>query len=925
MTTFLSKISDDILENYATNELKDLLMLVPSRRVGLHLKRELSKKIKKAFWSPQILTIDEFLVDLHDFGKIDNITIHFELYKAYTKLFGTEESFDSFRQWSSQIINDFNEIDRYMLSHETVFSNLRDIKEIEQWSFNSTELSEGQQKFLEFWEKLGELYKVFTQQLTTQKLATSAKIYRDIASNPGQYLEGLPYKKIYIFGFNALSKSEETIFKYLYQTSKSKLFWDADKYYIQEKMFEAGNFIRRYNWATESIKNISDDLLKSQKNIHLYPAKTTIDQVNISAKIIEENPEFATEKSALILSDETLLSPLINAIPNNLDAMNITMGYSLRYTTAKELLDTCLDITLNSQRFSKSKSIYYKDLNRLFDNSIIKHFAAQSKENVDRFTQNIVKYNYSFITPKNIKDYLPEYSETLSFLFYDEKVDTKTYLKQLKQFVNLVRQELIKQETLNIEIESLYKIEWILEQLEEILQKYPYVESIAGLRKLIYQVLNAEKLDFYGEPLQGLQITGFLETRALDFEHVILLSCNESFLPGVSPNNSLIPFDLRCFLQLPTKSDRESIFAYYFYRILQKAKNIHLIYNNGIANALESNEVSRYIVQIENELALRDNIKLHRHQINYDSERKSKVKSITKDSFTLVKIDDFFQSGMSPSALNNYMECPLDFYYKYILRIAEQEEVEESIESSTQGTITHKVLENLYRTHSPMITTESIDKMLKEYEQETQKEFDKHFPQKNYMTGKNLLSYSMVLKSIRKFLLQERYFIAKRGAIHILDLEKKMECELEVETIFGTKTVKLKGSADRIDKVGNTVRILDYKTGFVESKDVGAVIDKLLNAPKANQLMFYAYLYYRNYKSTEIESGIISLRNLNAGVLSLKVKAYPLDGGSRPQVIELTEDVFLEYEEMLKEVIREIYSVECKFEHNEKAKYCIVC
>ena len=925
MTTFLSKISNDILDNFSVNEIKDLLMLVPSRRVGLHLKRELSKKIKKTFWSPQILTIDEFLVELHEFGKIDNITIHFELYKAYSKLFGTEESFDSFRQWSSQIINDFNEIDRYLLSHETVFSNLRDIKEIEQWSFNSTELSEGQQKFLVFWEKLGELYEVFTQQLAEQKLATSAKIYRDIALNPSKYLEGLPYKKIYIFGFNALSKSEETIFKYLYQTSKSKLFWDADKYYIQEKMFEAGNFIRRYEWASESIKNIGDDLLTSSKNIHLYPAKTTIDQVNISAKIIEENPEFTTEKSALILSDETLLSPLINAIPNNLEAMNITMGYSIRYTTAKELLDTCLDITLNSQRFSKSKSIYYKDLNRLFDNSIIKHYVAQSQEEVDRFTKNIVKYNYSFITPKNIQDYLPEYSETLSFLFYDEKVEITTYLQKLKQFIHHVRQELIKQETLNIEIESLYKIEWILEHLEEIITKYPYVESIGGLRKLIYQILSAEKLDFYGEPLQGLQIMGFLETRALDFEHVILLSCNESFLPGVSPNNSLIPFDLRCFLGLPTKSDRESIFAYYFYRMLQKANNIHLVYNNGIANALESNEVSRYIVQIENELALRDNITLHRHQINYKSKRKPKVKSIAKDEFTYNKIDDFFQVGMSPSALNNYIQCPLDFYYKYILRISEQDEVEESIESSTQGTITHKVLENLYKAHSPMITTESIDKMLNEYQRETQKEFDKHFPQKNYTTGKNLLTYSMVLKGIRKFLMQEREFIAKKGAIQIIDLEKKMECELEVETLFGTKIVKLKGSADRIDKVGNTIRILDYKTGYVESRDVGSVIDKLLQAPKANQLMFYAYLYYRNHQSTEVESGIVSLRNLNASVLSLQLKAYPVDGGSRPLPIELTEDVFLEYEEMLKEVIEEIYSMNCKFEHNDKAKYCIVC
>lgn len=924
MTTFLNKIAKDIIKNYKVTEFKDLLLIVPSKRVGLHLKKEMSNILKQTFWSPNIRSIDDFLVGLHELGAMDNVSIHFELYKVYIELFDEPEPFDSFQMWSSQIINDFNEIDRYMLDHKTVFSNLKNIKEIEQWSFNSEDLSENQNKFLIFWEKLGELYESFTSQLRKTGLATSANIYRDIAFNTDKYLNNINYKKIYILGFNALSKSEETIFKHLYQTSKAKLFWDIDSYYIKNKLYEAGSFIRNYDWAIESIKQSADNnIFEQQKTINIYPAKTSIDQINITAKIIEDNHAFKNEKSAVILSDETLLTPLINTIPKDIEKMNITMGYPIVNTLANELLNTCLNIIINNQKFNKNKSniIYFKDLSNLIENPVFKLVTKKEKHLLDKLNNDVVKYNYTFVSINNLQFYLKDFHKFFLFLFYDSKKEITHLLDEIIYFIKYIRKIIIEINELNIEIESLYRIEKVLYKVKETINKYPFISTVKGLRNIIRQILQTEKLSFYGEPLQGLQIMGFLETRALDFENIVLLSCNESFLPGISHNNPLFPFDLKRYFNLPTKYDREAIFAYYFYRIIQRAKNIHLIYNNGISSGLESNEISRYIIQVENEFKNFKNIKINTRYNNYKFNQTKNNNNIEKNKDTIEKIDSFLINGISPSALNSYITCSLDFYYSYILRIKEVEEIEESIENSTLGTIIHKVLENLYNKLGPNIKSETIDKMLKLYKSETNSIFSEKFPQGNYKKGKNLLIFSMALKSIKQFLLKEREFIEKNGYIRIIGLEKDLKHTISIKTKYGLKKITLKGNADRIDTIGNTIRIIDYKTGYVTQKDIKKDINNLLeniNDTKANQLMFYAYLYYKNYNKINITSGIFSLRNLKNGLLNLTLK-------NNGEEIEINEEVFDLYENNLTNKIAELYDATICFEHNKDAKYCMIC
>lgn len=918
MQSFLSEIAQKLLSKYSIEEFKDLAIVVPSRRAGLHFKTELAKQVKKTFWAPEIISLDDFLIDLHDLNPIDSISVHFELFYCYCKLFENPGAFDSFHSWSSQVLSDFNEIDRYLLPSELVFKNLKDIKEIEAWSFNADELSPGQQKFLEFWEKLGELYTLFNKKIEKKGFATKGRIYKDIANSPEKYLKDLSYKKIVFIGFNALSKSEETIFSWLKNLGKAEVFWDMDQYYMNDRVHEAGNFIRQYKkWDENSFKNIPNNTIK-EKNVTVYPANTNLNQVNIAAQILSKNPQFEDTKSAVILADEQLLKPFLNAIPTGIEKMNITMGYSFNNTLALELVDIIFNIQINSRRFQSSQNkntIYFKDLFTFLEHVLVVKFFKKKGIDAKRVIQRFTKFNYSFITKNNLQDEFNENAAFLDILFYNPSAKTTQTLELLTSFCDNLRLNLIDEGFETFEVEVLYKIITNLNKIKELNKEYPYIESIDGIRNLFNLINQNEKLSFYGEPLEGLQIMGLLESRAIDFDNIILLSCNEKYLPGVHGSNSFIPHDLKVYLGLPTKQDREAIFSYYFYRLLHRVKNIHIIYNNGLPNGLDSNEISRYLIQIESELPHPIQYK----EFNFEWDNESQPKEIFKDATTLQKIDKLFEKGLSPSALNSFLACPLDFYYKYVLRINEKEELEETIDNSTQGTIIHKVLEDLYNEHKPTITESSIDAMLNSYEELTDKEYQKEFPSKSYRYGKNLLYYKMALKEIKMFLTQEKKQIQKHGPIEIIGLEETLTTSLEIETPIGKKVINLKGNADRIDSQNGQIRIIDYKSGFVESKQVGVTsIEQVFDKPKAAQLLFYGYLYNKSNPNSGAISGIISMRNLKQNLISFALK----EGKT---AIPLNEELYNEFEEILISKVQDIYNTDLLFSHNSDAKYCMLC
>lgn len=906
MNSFLNHLAKNILEKHSDQDLKDVTVVIPSRRASVHFKKELASLQKKTSWSPKIKTLDSFLEELYDKEIVEQTHSIVLLYRSYCKANDNPEDFNHFLNWGDQILSDFNEIDRYLLDYKSVFKNLKDIKEIESWSFNTKELSTMQNQFLQFWENLGFIYNDFHEELNKLNLSTKSKMYRDIAENFELYFKELQ-TPIYFAGFNALSTSEELIFKQLKSTGKAEIFWDIDPYYILNEEQEAGYFIRKYNWD-ENIKKTQKKIGASKINITLYPANNTVNQLKIAGNILEQNPQYFSTKTALVLADENLLEPLLFTLPDLNKNVNITMGLPLRQTAAGDLVKTIFKIILNNLRQGSKNVIYYKDFFSLIDNSLLNKYFAGHNIDKKKIQSGIRKNNLAYISGQYIQNQTNEAISELKDLLNTDKKGL-VLLNTIQNLLEKIRLFLVENNFSKQESEALYLIQNLIHLLTLQTEKYPELNSIETLEKLLLRKLSSEKLSFFGEPLQGLQIMGLLETRAIDFDHLIIVSSNEKFLPGNKHPNTIIPTDLRSYLGLPNKYEREAIFSYYIYRLLHQVKDIHFIYNNDVSDQLNSNEISRYLLQINNELKEFVNTK----EFVFEHFEKTKTGIIQKtDVFN--KIDSFLESGISPSALNTYIGCPKDFFYKYLLRISEDDNVEESMESSTKGDIIHEVLEDLFRLATnnnfpATIDFKQIEFMLENFKEITEKAFQKKYQQDSYKIGKNYLQYKMALKSIERLLLNEKFQIKKTGPFEVLGVEKSYETNLSVNTNNGVKNILLKGKFDRIDKVNGEIRVIDYKSGKVEKKDV-KLGDDIMRNPKALQLLFYKYLYFKTHQILP-SAGIFSLINLNEGLIEY-------ESNSEQNDIE-------RFEGLISEIVNELYNIEIPFTHKPDSLYCMLC
>jgi ATP-dependent helicase/nuclease subunit B len=928
MVSFVAAFCKKLLTDFSPEELYKVDIVVPSQRIALHIKKELANTLLQPVFLPNIKTINVFIGEFYKQKPIDSLSALFELYQSYCKVFKNPDSFDTFLSWGNQILSDFNDIDKYLLDEKNVFGNLKSIKEIESWSFNSEELSETQKKFLLFWEQLGELYTVYNQDLSEKGLCTVSKMYKEIANEPYRYFKDFKQSKVYFLAFNALSKSEEQLFKYFTKSGMGECVWDVDAYYLNNIQQEAGLFIRKYKeWSTISEEVLSTNLLKSEKNIELLAAKSNLDQVNYISKIISENQAFNQRNSAVVFADESLLRPFLNVIPENIERMNVAMGYPLSQSYSFTLLDVLFKTLKSITRYRNKKHLYYKDFELLFKNEMVQTFLKYKKCDLTNLVRKVQQYNYTYIPQAFIEEHLGETTQLFNFVFYNEKQTIAETLTSIIELFQEIRQSYLALNTDVIEREALYKLLLDLDKVKEYLAEFPYLETVEGLRIITSSILRAETISFFGEPLQGLQVLGLLETRGLDFENVVLVSCNEDILPKSSFSDSLMPNDLRVYFGLPTKIEKDAIFAYYFYRLIQRAKNVYLLYNNGLSEKLSSNEKSRYLLQLAKELPeVNSSIKIT--EKSFDFERNALLNNdsiIIKDAAYFERVDAYLKSGISVSAINKYVECPKDFYVKYLLRISEEKEIEETIELSTYGTIIHEVLEELYRMYSPLITQDSIVQMLKEHSEVLEKVFLKYFPGENYKEGKNYLQYRLAAHTVQSFLKKEKESIEANGAIKIIGLEENYSFSLKVMTKQGEKEVVLKGNFDRIDQLSDAVRIIDYKTGNVAKADLKLNLEELDKKPKALQLLFYQYLYYKDISKVnpntqigdKVTCGMYSLKKLNQGLVELEWEKNDLE--------TLNQNCFDALESYLINWIEELYDTESIIIHNPKAKYCEFC
>ena len=909
MQSFISETLDSILKT--TKSFENVVFILPSQRAKVFLKQTLKDKISVGFL-PESLNIEQFVQQVSGIEKADSIQLLFHFYTIYKNLEKDPDSFDTFSSWAFTVLQDFNEIDQHLVDTKEIFVYIRDIERLKKWSvsgtFTETEFMKDHYSFL---EKLNNFYPPLYQFLLEKKIGYQGLMYREACSNIEGYIEENNHKKFFFIGFNALNKAEEFLFQKVLETNNSDIYWDLDEVFFNTN-HQAGTFIRKYKkewkyYEKNPLKTLSNSF-SGPKNIQIIGASKNTTQIKYAGEILENFTDF--KNTALILADETLLPITLNSLPKNINAINITMGYPLKDIPTTSLLFSIFQLFVSQEKLQKTivNEFYHKDVIRFLKHqSVYKLLSAKNSALVDDFTEEIGKENLIFISKEQIEsiliDTVASVKSGISAIFSSYT----TINEFLDRILNLIA--LLKEDVTTLEKEYLFRFYTAFTQLKTLQTEYDYFTDLKTLSLFFKQLISSETLSFQGEPLRGLQLMGMLETRVLDFENIILTSTNEGVLPASSQQNSFIPFDVKIEFGLPTFKEKDAIFSYHFFRLLQRAKNVFILYNTE-HDDFGSGEKSRFVTQLE---MMRDDI-IYKNISPKVIPSKTALKEIPKNEVTFERLKELAKKGISPSALTNYLYNPVSFYKQKILKIKEFDDVEETVAFNTLGTVVHEALDELYTPFvGRFLSEDNVSKMEKEANNLVIKHFKIQFKNGDISTGKNRLIYEVANRFVSNFLLKEKELLKdKKNKLKIIATEENLSAEITIEGI--DFPVKLHGQVDRVDELNGVLRIIDYKTGMVSSTNLRVPEFENLRDEKhlkAIQVLLYAYLFTKskNYNFTQpLEAGIYSFKNLNSGFLPIDF-ALPR---KKPET-NITEEKLEEFITELKIYIKEIYNPEIDF------------
>ena len=936
MVGFLEEQAKLIFDQF-NDEISDISIVIPNKRAAVYLHKHIASLVDKPLFSPEIITINEW-VDAHTPERILSGTeLLFTLYAVHCQIEGeAAEAFDAFSQWGKILLTDFDEIDRYLLDPKQIFSNLRDIKEIENWSFDTDTLSKGQTKFKTLWDKLPQYYSNFNELLASENQTYTGKAYRKFF----QSLKTLERKKHYFFlGFNAVSKVEQEIMRYLKKEGIASVRFDVDDFYVENKNHEAGYFYRKICEAWNEPLQPASHFNSIPKQIDIIETSQQVAQVKIAGDLIKKiKAEGKIGETAIVLADESLLIPLMNALPAEIEQANITMGYPIKFSHLKGVIDLAFEFQFNYQKFNSNK-IYHKALQELIQHPYVKLIIDDQKK-IDVFQADLTERNIIFLELEELWEKFPKL-QALSQLFSPWPDAINARIDCFQELIKCLHLNFKKSDNKSIDHEILYHFSKAIKKFKDIWSIHQIGFSLRTFKNLFYQFWQNEDLSFIGNPTDGLQLMGILETRTLDFKNLIILGMNEGNLPKSNVINSMIPRDLRAHnKQLPTEEDRQAIFAHHFYRLIQRASKIYMTYNS-FSEGLGSGEQSRYLIQLENEVNSK-----YGHILNRMTYSPSDKKAQTADPIyystpaVQAHLDGLFEKGLSPSALNKLINCPLDFYYRYVIGLDEEGEIEENIESSTFGTKIHHVLEAIIRENffvDDQPTPLSIDILKKEKTKVKERltyaylESDegKKFSAADLKFGQNKLSFDVSLDFIRNFIDLQIKEIKDNPdfAIMPVNLEQTIFADIKASINGEDKTIRIKGKADRIDKIGGLHRIIDYKSGKCDDDKITfsygkpASIATMINGDKkaySRQLLMYALMFKQQYPNVqEFTAGIISMINLKDWVQNVR------PGKSADPII--SDELLENFEKGLVEYLAQVYQEDFEFTHNKDSKYCQHC
>ena len=904
MMPFLQHIAQELLK-LPQDRLQQTVVVLPSRRASVFLKHYMSQELEQPIWLPKLISIEDFIAEQSGLQVADNLSLQFKLYEVYRAHANKEEadSLEQFLQWSQTLLYDFNEIDRYLVDAKRLLSNLRGLKELEQWSLSEPDLTPFQEQYIRFFEHIYHWYEAFRQKLLAKGLAYQGMAYRQAAEQI--HLKPIVNQEVWFVGLNALTTAEKRIIQHLKDIGKAKLFWDADAHYVENELHEAGLFLRQHQEVYGGVK--PQKLLEQQKKLRFIGCAKNVGQSRVAGQIVStfEKESVTKGETALVLADEQLLFPVLNNLAD-IDTLNITMGAPLNTTPLFTLVDLLLRMQVRYQQYQRG-GFYYRDVLKLLRHPYSVYLF--SREHLQAVQQEIQQKNMVFVKAKDLsvadallQEFLTPWDSPMAFRVMQALID------QLK--------ETLISDKASLASEVLFQFQKCLKQLGNYIIESQESWDVKTLKIIFYQLIGKESIPFRGEPLKGLQLMGLLETRTLDFKKLIILSVNEEKLPAGKSNNSFIPFVLKKYFRMPTHEERDAVFAYHFYRLLQRVEEAYLVYNTQ-NDDFGSGEPSRFITQLKAELPQLD---IQQQLLNADlPQMVDKGISIAKTEAVQASIADWAQHKVSPSALNTYIACPLQFYYRYIAGIRQEDEVEEFMESSTLGSAIHDALEKGYEDFKgKKLDAASInqieEKSLATLDAILKKKFKQRLEQ-----GKNYLLHQVAQQMCKQFIASERATIKAGAKLHLMGLEQELKHVLNCSGF----ELNLFGKVDRVDQLNGQWRILDYKTGKVEAKDLSIAawedLTSNTNKAKAFQLMLYAYLFLKNnHHIKNAWAGNFSFKNQKEGLLCLKKK-----GARKPMTIG--EEELLFFEKQLKGLIIDIFNEKQAFTQTKKLSTCSFC
>ena len=936
MKKFLSEAAEKIINNGYIGA--QSVVILPNHRSEVFLKEEIKRTTNKSIWLPEFYTIDEFVQKASGLSKADNISIFFELFKIHKKIAGSNaKTIDEFLTWAPVMLSDFNDIDNAMADAEDIFKQLSAIKAMQQWNPDGSPLTQLQKNYIHFFQSLFEYYNELRSNMTSSGIGYQGLISRHLAENISALFEKRSWKNFAIVGINALPETEIIIFDFINRNYKTDFIWDVDSYYMsakdeQNNQQEAGKHIKKVinRLKLNFPDNIGNNLSTSAKEIKILGVPKNIGQAKFIGQELlnlknNEN-QHSLLNTAIVLADEGFLMPLLNSLPdkNVVDETplkyNITLGYPVCGSSIEHFFSIWIELIIS--RSQNNGRIYSTNLISLLSNPLIKQLLENNVS--DLLIKHLVSKNISVITIKELEDWFS--STNIKAFLILSKILSNDKERRLDKTLEELKDMLYSAVSNNSKLNKLYKEQ--IKQLIKIISKLLWLNNqneniinFQALKKIGHQLISLSNINLIGEPLEGIQIMGMLETRNLDFENVYILSANEGIIPKADNINSFIPMDIRSEYKLPLPSEKSEIYAYHFYRLLQQANNITLVYNSD-ADKLGGGEKSRFILQIENELT-KINPQITSTSTNIvtailqEDERKTKNNIlIKKDEEIQKKLTNILETGFSPSSLNSYIACPLKFYFSNLLRLTTNNELEQTVEANTFGTVVHSVLEKIYeQTIDKEIDPEVIKNQLPTIKQLLSNEFNKYYKKGNLNSGRDLLIFEVANNYITNFLKWDIKNITQQPTI-LQSTESKIITSIN----HRGNIINFKGTIDRIDKTltDKTIRIIDYKTGRVQPGDLKVKdTEHLTTDPKyakAFQVIFYAWLYSQQQPNEILETGIISLRNLSNGFIPLVLKDVPN-----------MSDYFMEFTASVLKLVDEILDIEEPFRQTSDTTQCEWC